>query len=161
MTDALNKPWIGKDGKHLPTDEIKTMSSGWDQPQWEEYLQSIEGTINEELIDSASVKDSIFKNAPDHSFENYIFAAKNEANIKFENEIKKILTRNLSELENEIVWQRYWMEYTQEEIAENLKLSRWAVRRTLDRVHKKLKKKIFFKQIKKTNLYRWLDDENL
>lgn len=112
------KPWLDKNGEHIPTGELSKMAKCWDMKTWEAYLNSLENYQSELLFPKAP---------PDISNDEYVLLYKNLLHQEAYPNVRKVINAALCTLtprEQAVIRGVYWEGLTIKQVAKNLGVSR-------------------------------------
>ncbi|MDB5036781.1 MAG: hypothetical protein JWQ35_309 [Bacteriovoracaceae bacterium] len=127
LKDIFN-PWLNSDGTRKADDEIRKISKDWDPATWEAYLQTHERRLKEVLLHGSNDIENFSVNAVAVLFD----MAESESNPHLKRAVQIALNK-LSNRENQILRLVFWDGKTTRDIAEELNISRFNVRRALER----------------------------
>lgn len=142
--------------KSLSDDEIKEISKSWTPDEWELYLSSFEVGLTEDLLEDPTEIEDVCKTEGPAAIFGLIKENHPEQKLRLSRAIRKLMRSHLTHREYQVVWNRYWNSMTTVEVASELNISRWNVRRTLLRGEEKMKSAVFSESLKKSNILKEL-----
>ena len=157
LNQKETKPWQHPNGKKFSVEELKLVSKKWDQKTWNEYLESTAAPLLETLLRKGTDISEYEYVYADFALEALSFV-KDERCYNLERQMKRLMAKHLSPLQQEILWLRHWDDRTLEEICEIKNSSMRTIRKSLFRSYQKLKTNIFFEDFKKSKIFRHMED---